>query len=358
MEIPLNLRALIEKNNRVILPGIGAFYKKRTEGFFDENRNSFYPPKEDISFSYNLIERADQSSYSEAEVNFITSLTDKAKESISKSGEFYLKDLGNLKRKGDVIVFEKTLDQHNFNSSFFGLPVLDLPKEEPKPVLIPESVSVIATTPYVNTNQGFSLAEQALSVSMESESEPVVSESKSKIWLFSFLILIILGLGGFAFYQFNPQIVDNVWKQLNPDQKINTAPPTVVKIDSDSLDKQIADSIYNQNIETELANQGFEAEKLKDSADISIQKRTVPNPNGIRYEIIISAWRTEAKALSELKKLRANGIDAHIVDDAGGLMIKISAATLYSKEDAEKELRRIREELNPEAFIKPFKSLN
>lgn len=357
MEIPFNLRALINKHNRVALPGIGAFYKKRTEGFFDEHRNCFFPPKEDISFSYNANENSDPHLETETELNFVSTLTQKIKEAIIQSGEFGIEDLGNLKKKGDVIVFEKTLDQHNFNSSFFGLPTLEIPKEEVKETQViissPSPVNLSTESESISTN--FSLAEQAMSVSVASPKEEI-EEPKFRTWLYVILCLIILGLGGFAFYQFRPDIADNIWKQLYPEPKPKMITPALA-IDSDSINKQLADSIYDNHIEAELANQGFQAEKVKDSTDVTIQPRTVPNQHSIRYEIIISAWRTEAKAQSELQKLRANGIDAHIVDD-DGLMIKISAATLYSKEEADKELKRIREELNPEAFIKPIKSLN
>ena len=346
MEISFNLRTLIEKNNRVALPGIGAFYKKRTEGFFDENKNSFFPPKEDISFNYNPKEISTSDEISDAESNFIRSLTDKVKEAFSNSGEITIENLGNLKKKGDVIVFEKTVDQYSFNSSFFGLPVLTLPKEEVKQEYIPPTI----TEPQEN-NTGFSLAEQALSVAVE-DTYLQEEQTKPKTWLYVLLTLVILALGAFAFYQYRPDIVEDAWKQVYPDPKPATV-PAVIAVDTDSLNKQIADSIYKEqiNIEEELKNQGLDAERVKDSATITIETKPITNKATMRYEIVISAWRTESKALSEIKRLKTLGIDAHIVENAGGIMEKISVGSFYNRADAEKELKRIKEEINPEAFI-------
>lgn len=343
MEISFNLRTLIEKNNRVPLPGIGAFYKKRTEGFFDENKNSFFPPKEDISFHYNPNELNDSGEVSDAENGFIGSLTDKIKEAFSNSGEISIENLGKLKKKGDVIVFEKSVD---LNSSFFGLPVLVIPKEELKQVPVPVTI-----TESTENNTNFSLAEQALSVAIEDNYIPE-EETRPKTWLYILLTLIILALGGFAVYQYRPDLVENAWKEVYPYPKPAATAPVVIA-DTDSLNKQIADSIYKEqiDIEEELKKQGLNAEKVKDSATIIIEAKPITNKATTRYEIVISAWRTESKALSEIKRLKAFGIDAHVVRDSDDSMKKISVGSFYHMADAEKELKKIKQEINPEAFI-------
>ena len=346
MEIPFNLRTLLEKNSQVVLPGIGVFYKKRTEGFFDENRNSFFPPKEDITFNYNP-NAIDTETASEKENSFIANLAKTINEAIFGTGEIAIEGLGNLKKKGDVIVFEKTIAQDNINSSFFGLPVLSLPEEKVEPqIAVPNVVTPLQTA------ENFSLAEQALSVSL-ADTQLEEENLKSITWLYVLLSLIILALGAFAVYQYQPSIIDDIRNQLNPEPKKVIVP--VATIDTDSISKQIADSIYNQEIEAELKKQGFEAEKAKDSVDVSIQTKVVPKKNATRYEIIVSAWKSESKALTVLKNLKENGIDAHIVKDSSRLMpYKISVATLYTIEQREKELKRVREELNPEAFYKEY----
>ncbi|MFD1631574.1 SPOR domain-containing protein [Pseudopedobacter beijingensis] len=357
MKTPLNLRALIDKNHRIILSGIGVFYKKRTEAIFDENRNSFSPPREDIGFSYNLSESNDDyGNLSTQEITYITELSADLKAQLRENGSADIANLGKLKRKGDVVVFEKLSDSEDFNNSFFGLPTLKIEKDSAS---VNHNTTASVTPEPVKNEESFSLAEQALSVATPQEDMDNEEPAKSKTWLYIFLIIVILALSGSALYLYRPDLVAKAIEQVNQltssKQIEEKQQPAVI----DSLAKLKADSIYNEqiNIEQELKDSGFEAERVKDSTSISIEPKPATNKPSIRYEIIISAWRTEAKALTELKRLRANGIDAHILDD-GGLLVKISAASFYNKEEAEKELKRIQEEINSEAFIRPIKLLN
>jgi len=58
-----------------------------------------------------------------------------------------------------------------------------------------------------------------------------------------------------------------------------------------------------------------------------------------------------------VKQLKSYEINAYILDDKDGPMVKISGATLYNDAEAEKELQRIRKEINPEAYKKAYKIL-
>lgn len=351
MEISFNIKELLEKNNQVVLPGLGSFHKKRIEGFFDTEKNTFFPPKEIIEFTSSEIysNETDQNSLisfictsknvsSTSAAYILSKYVEDLKKNLETDGEIYFQDIGILKSQNSELKLESEKQEESANS-FFGLPSFSLPKQN----LYKE----IANAPL-----NFSLAEQALNASLNDEIE---DKPKSKTWLFVCLSLIIIALSLSAFYIVRPDLFNSIFNPNLENKDIKTVIPISTPEEQET---NIADSIYKDNIVKNLESSGFDVEHAKDSSDISVIKKAVPNKNNIRYEIIIAAWQTRAKAEDHLKKLRENGIDAHIVEDADGLMIKISAATLYNQQDAEKELYRIREELNPEAFIKPIRPLN
>lgn len=355
MEILFNIKDLLEKSNQVVLPGLGSFSVKRIEGFFDDEKNTFFPPKETVEFSRSevthhpeqkdvLIEFISSSkNISATSASYILSKhLENLKKNLQVNGEVYFQDIGKLKYQDSEITFEAE-NEEKLANSFFGLPSFKLPSENKEPIQI-EKVEI-------PTN--FSLAEQALNASITHEELLLENKPRSKKWVYFLLAVVIIALSVSALYLYKPDIYNSIGN-LN---FINT--PAVITIDSiEKRESAIADSIYRNDVVKNLESEGFEVETVKDSADITVNQKVVPNKNNIRYEVIIAAWQTRTKAEDHLKKLRANGIDAHIVDDADGFMIKISAATLYNQKDAEKELSRIREELNPEAFIKPIRPLN
>jgi len=352
MEISFNIKDLLEKNNQVILPGLGSFYKNRIEGFFDEAKNTFFPPKETIAFTTSETNHqsgqdslitfiCNSKNMSSASATYILSkYVEDLKKVFNETGELSFKDIGKLKLQDSEIILE-TEESEKSGSSFFGLPVFTLPKAETE-----------STISQPETN--FTLAEQALSTAVSDE-ELLESKPKSKTWLYILLSIIILALSLSTLYFLRPDIYHSIFNANINNPEIKNVIPVTTPEERETI---IADSIYKDNIVKNLESGGFEVENVKDSSDIAINEKVVPNKNNIRYEVIIAAWQTRPKAETHLKKLRENGIDAHIVEDADGLMIKISAATLYNQQDAEKELNRIREELNPEAFIKPIKPLN
>ncbi len=351
MEISFNIKDLLQKNDQVVLPGLGAFYKNRIEGFFDEAKNTFFPPKETIEFTSS---QANHPSGSNPLISFISRsknvstttaayLLDKQveefKKNLNETGEVNFEDIGKLKLRGTEIIFEAEESEKTCHS-FFGLPAFTLPNTE---------LDNTAQEPETN----FTLAEQALSTAVSDE-ELLESKPKSRIWLYILLSIIIVALSLSTLYLLRPDIFSSFLNIYHQPKIKNTVPVTI----PEDREKEIADSIYNSNnIAQSLEANGFEVENIKDTAKITVDKKIVPNKSNIRYEIIIAAWKTRPKAEAHLKKLKESGIDAHIVDDAEGTYYKISAATLYNQQDAEVELNRIKKELNPEALIKPIKTL-
>ena len=350
MEISFNIKDLLQNNNQVFLPGLGVFYKNRIEGFFDEAKGSFFPPQETIEFTtsetFNVNEEdnslitfiCDSKNVSRTSAAYLlTKHIEDLKKKFKETGELTFEDIGKLKLQDSKIVLEAE-ESDKTGTSFFGLPVFTLPKNEAE--------NAISSLP----NENFTLAEQALSTAVSDEE--LTTKPKSKSWLYIFLLVVIVALG--AIYFLRPDIYNNLFHFNQNQPEIKNETPVITPEERETL---IADSIYKDEVVKNLESGGFDVEKAKDSSDVTVNEKVVPNNNNIRYEIIIAAWRTRSKAEAHLKKLKENGINAHIVEDADGLLVKISAATLYNQQDAEREEKRIREELNPEAYTKPIRTL-
>lgn len=351
MEISNYLVELITEKDQVIVPGLGRFFKKRKSGYYDDATKTYFPPSGEIVYTadymhddklVHLISQKTKTSLTSA-----YALLDEYIREIKialKTTDVKLKGIGILKDEhGQLTLTSET--ETNLNKTFFGLPPVD--------TLSPKLVGVETET--------YSLAQQALNTALPDElleEEP----KRGAVAITMGIIAVIILAGAIGLYFAKPDIYKNLVNQIQsytvskPNSTITPAQPNKPTPNAVALQK--ADSIYDENdIESKLKAQGFEVEKVKDSTNVSVKPKFLPKKGDIKYEIIIGLYTRREDAVKRVSQLKANGIDAHIVDDADGPMIKISCATLYNDAEAEKELARVREELNPEAFKKAIKIL-
>ncbi len=352
MEISDYLVELITEKDQVTVPGLGKFLKKRKSGYYDDATKTYFPPSSEIVYTadymhddklVHLISQQNETSLTSA-----YALLDEYIKEIKlglKNSDVKLKGIGVLKEtEGQFTLTSET--ETNQNKTFFGLPAVD--------TLSPKLVGV--------DNDSYSLAQQALSASLPDElfeQEP----RRGIVAIIMGIIAVAILAGVIALYFAKPDIYKDLVNQIQnyTIYKPNSTPIAPIepkKQTPNAIALQKADSIYHDtDIESKLKAEGFEVEKVKDSTNVSIKPKFLPKKGDIKYEIIIGLYTRREDAVKRVNQLKANGIDAHIVDDADGPMIKISCATLYSDVEAEKELSRVREELNPEAFKKAIKIL-
>ncbi len=351
MEISNYLVELITEKDQVTVPGLGRFFKKRKPGYYDDATKTYFPPSGEIVYTteymhddklVHLIRQKTETSLTSA-----YALLDEYIREIKlalKNSEVKLKGIGILKDEdGQLILTSET--ETNLNKNFFGLPAVD--------TLSPKLVGLETET--------YSLAQQALSTSLPDEL--FEEEPKRGVVAITMGIIAVIILAGFiGLYFAKPGIYKDMVNQIQSYMPKNSptpvAPVAPKQPTPSAVALQKADSIYKENdIESKLKAEGFDVEKIRDSTNVSVKKNVSPKKGDIKYEIIIGLYTRREDAVKRVSQLKANGIDAHIVDDADGPMIKISCATLYSDAEAEKELSRVREELNPEAFKKAIKIL-
>lgn len=352
MEISQYLVELITEKDQVIVPGLGKFSKKRKSGYYDDATKTYFPPSGEIVYSADYM-------HDDKLVHLIslkkgTSLTsayailDEYIREIKlalKSNVVKLRGIGTLSQnEGQMSLVSET--ETNLNKSFFGLPHVDT---------LSEKLVGVDT-------ENYSLAEQALNASLSGE----LYDKQPKRGILAIvmgIIAVAILAGVVGLYFAKPGIYKDLVRQIQNYTVSNPSPTPVAPVapknqTPNAVAIQKADSIYSNNdIESKLKAEGFEVEKVKDSTNVSVKTKVLPKKGDIKYEIIIGLYTRREDAVKRVSQLKANGIDAHIVEDADGPMIKISCATLYSDAEANRELDRVREELNPEAFKKAIKIL-
>ncbi|MBU1374089.1 MAG: SPOR domain-containing protein [Bacteroidetes bacterium] len=344
MDISPYFAEMIAQKDQVIVPGLGKFFKKRSEGYYDAETKTFYPPSGKIDFSSEYM-------HDDRLVQHISQKGNISLTSAYSALDEYVRDLKNI-LKGSPVVLEgigklqmvdekislETDDNPNLNKAFFGLPTIDI-----------EAASFQG-----NDNEQYSLAQQALNTAVVDDEDDFEKAHKKSNLLKILLLFIAFTMISvlIALYSIRPDLYQNIAKYFRKE-----SPVEAKSTDDKSL--KTADSIYNSKLSTEekLKNMGFDVEKVRDSTDVAIDQNNVPNTNNIRYEIIIGQYPKQEQAEERVKQLKSYGINSYVVTDADGPLVKISAGAFYDETEAKRELKRIQEDLNPQAFIKPIKNL-
>ncbi len=344
MDISPYFAEIIDQKDQVIVPGLGKFFKKRSEGYYDAKTKTYYPPSGKIDFS-------SEYTHDDRLVQHISQKSDISLTSAYSALDEYVRDLKNI-LKGSPVVLEgigtlqlvdekislETDDNPNLNKAFFGLPAIDI-----------EAASFQG-----NDDGQYSLAQQALNTAVEDDEDEFEKTHQKSNLLKILLLFIAFTMISvlIALYFIRPEIYQNIAKYFTKEH------PVEVKSTDDKALKT-ADSIYNSKLSTEekLKNMGFDVEKVRDSTDVAVDQKNELNTNNIRYEIIIGLYPKEEQAQARVDQLKSYGIIAYIVKDADGPLVKISAGAFSDEIEAKKELKRIQKDLNPQAFIKPIKTL-
>ena len=348
MDISPYFAELIAQKDHVIVPGLGKFYQSRISGYYDEANKSFFPPSQKIEFTAEY-------RHDDKLVQFISQKSNISLTSAYAILDEYVKDLkatlksepvtinflGKLEIVDDKITFSSDENTQVVNEDFFGLPVVDTQKIAP--VISREEA------------KDYSLAQQAINTAMLDDDEDEKPKSIIGRLILIFILFLLIG-GAIALFYLRPEVYQNLINKFNQNKK--EQPATLSKDLSDAEAVQKADSVYDSvDIEAKLKADGFEVEKAQDSTDVVVSENALPKNNGIRYEIIIGLYEKRDQAEARVKELKANGINSYIIEDADGPLIKISCAVFNTKTEANRELKRVQEELNPRAYTLPIKTL-
>lgn len=338
MDIGQYISDLLNEHNEVSLPGFGTFFKRSVSAYYNETEGLFYPPAEVIDFKseetssshlVNYIRDSKHISETSA-LYFIERFCENLKNNINRDLNASILPLGILRKIGNSYQFEPSPTN---GASSFGL----------KPIKEPGSITT--NIPQIEDD----LAPEEHLVLVEKKSR---SGSKG-IWVTLFVLLLIAAFASLAHFYY-PDLFKNL--NFQADNKPNTKIVTpVIKRSSVQDSVSFADSVVN-----ELEKQGIhgaQVEKARDtlSSNINITKspdstETAPQPDKV-YEIIVASFGLRKEAEVSVRNLRHRGIDAKIYVDVKKPKYKVSLGTFTTMTAANKEKRRIQQELIKDAWI-------
>lgn len=348
MEIGQYILDLLRGQNEVIVPGLGTFTKIRVAGHFDESSNSFYPPTYKISFKEgetgdsNLIEfisRKEGLEFAEIE-KFIADFNSNIISGTENNESVKIDGLGNFQKNNGILHFEE-FEKSGFTENIVGLnPIRDLEIKKESNTPIQKETEKIEEKVEIDT----SIDEE------NQETEEYEEKAEPRSWLKMFIIFLgFLGIIVALFYlnpDFNTFIKNKSAGLFNyglENQEENNLLIDSTKISADSINLQVDSA-------------SILADSIRQSQDSSIKAEndtiaTIQNTQSLRFEIISAAFTKKSEADAYILQLSKKGIQAKIVENMPGKMLKISLGTFLDEESAIIELRRIHKEVNKEAWI-------
>jgi len=354
MEIGLYIADLLGEQEEVSVPGLGTFIKIRIPGTYDRVNNTFRPPsyqfgfKNSISGFYPLREYiCDKEGLSATSAeDLIKKQAAEIIEQINIHENAEIKHLGMLSRKNDILRFE-ALQELEDSDVFYGLkPLRDTVSTAPADVT-EEEKSVL--------NESETSAEVDTAAEYEEDQE----KSSGFRYIAAIIMFIVLLLGGAVFLYFNNDAFNRRIHNIISGNKEEVPAPLV----TDSV--PLADTVLNYADTSAVA--GDSSKTLTDTAGrsgnpaaetvVSPTTSSLPADNDIvSYEIIGAAFAIKSEADNYVNQLASKGIKVKIAENMPGKMLKISFGSFTDEESAQKELTRIKKEINKDAWIARIKS--
>lgn len=253
MDIAAYISELLEHQDKLIVPGLGTFYRSRLEGYYNKEQQQFYPPSLQLQFNAELQE--DDGKLVEAMTADHQMATATAKYHIEKYAAGIIQlastdtvaigDLGTFTmRRRQLVFMPKKLN--NNNELFYGLAPVTLRRNRmqlsgtPKPVM---------HMPVTEKPSAFTAAllrgEPMPGKSLNSVNEPVPQQmdedgkkpARISTWILVVALMILIsGIALICAYKYNPALFDRFRGQ-------NELPPITTKEKKRARD--ISDSIQH-----------------------------------------------------------------------------------------------------------------
>jgi nucleoid DNA-binding protein len=340
MDIGLYIGELLREQDEINVAGLGTFMKIRLAGSFNSASNEFYPPSYQISFKESEISDLSLIQFISVQKNLsntaaeelIKKFSEGLLEQLNSSDSVEIQPIGSLhKKKGKLTLIPSS----NFGApdNFFGLkPIPELKTEGFLPVK--EEISVTQVSEDIE----------------EEEEEEEIKKSRSWITLFiSFLALLIAVSALFYFNSdFNSFIKNKSAGVFSSTNKVEQVAPDLIdstKISSDLIKNAVdSASIVSDSLQ-QIRDTAITATNLSETIVLG------PESEVVNYEIITAAFSRKSEADMYIKEIGTKGIQAKIVENMPGKMLKISLGTFLDEESAKKELTIIRKNINKDAWI-------
>lgn len=338
MDISRYIVEYIQEHPKLIVPGLGTFYKEEIPAQFDAAKNTFLPPSEKILFQSEYSndsalqqfiaskEKAKAKSIQQFIEQYVNNLTDL----LANTEEIKIDGLGTFTKKRNKLHFsaDKTLERSN---AFFGLkPLKDL--AEPSTEEVKTQVTV-ETVPAAVEEQ-----EELIAAAIEVEEQEESSGGTFKKVLLFILIILLTTLA--IVQSFFPSYLSVFWNkpstEISPVDTLSTAKDSIAAPDTTAV-----------------------VDTMSIAADSITTSTAVAKPSEPSFEIIVAAFHKQSEADEFIQELATRNLQAHAIQTKKGGLLKISIGTYANEQDAIAALAKTHKELAKNAWIyrvKPLKT--
>ncbi len=348
MDVGNFISDLLAQHGDVSVPGLGCFAHTRINGHYNEREGKIYPPTYSVQFDPQFIEDetlaqyiADRKNISLASSKYFTEKFINNIKLQAQDEEVALADLGWFYTEGDQLYFRPSTGNSS-DPEFFGYEPLSLYKlgnaPEQSAALYPTNQPAEQTTsvaPVAVAGEEEPAAEGYRYETDEEHEAYLVKLTRKKrrnsTILFITLAIVFTGIAVYLVNRYDSTIFN---REAPKPKSTKTAEVIHAKVDTlapvDTTKKTVkADSIVS-NIKPPVKD------TITKSAPIVDNKITGP-----RYEIIVGAFSTIAKADIEIANYEKMGFTAHIAEGVPGKKQNISLGTYRLKGDAASALDKI-----------------
>ena len=306
MQLETYISDLLYRYDCVTVPEFGAFLTQRVSAKVHESTHTFYPPKKVLSFNEqlqqndgllaNYIAEVEKIPYATA-LNKVSKQIKSIKSFLVEGETIQLKNIGELVLNADGKIQFDPSNHINYLTDAFGLSHFtstDINREVYKETVetLEENVPIVLT-PEKRSNRN---------------------------WLkYAAAAVILLGLGGFL----------------------------GTKYYSNSIEKhnQLAHEQANEQLDAKVQEATFVISNPLPAATLSLEKQSG------NYHIVAGAFRIEANSEKKVNQLRDKGYKARKIGVNRYGLHEVVYASFETREEAQRELFKIRREHNRDAWL-------
>ena len=306
MQLETYISDLLYRYDCVTVPEFGAFLTQRVSAKVHESTHTFYPPKKVLSFNEqlqqndgllaNYIAEVEKIPYATA-LNKVSKQIKSIKSFLVEGETIQLKNIGELVLNADGKIQFDPSNHINYLTDAFGLSHFtstDINREVYKETVetLEENVPIVLTP----------------------------EKRSSRNWLkYAAAAVILLGLGGFL----------------------------GTKYYSNSIEKhnQLAHEQANEQLDAKVQEATFVISNPLPAATLSLEKQSG------NYHIVAGAFRIEANSEKKVNQLRDKGYKARKIGVNRYGLHEVVYASFETREEAQRELFKIRREHNRDAWL-------
>ena len=306
MQLETYISDLLYRYDCVTVPEFGAFLTQRVSAKVHESTHTFYPPKKVLSFNEqlqqndgllaNYIAEVEKIPYATA-LNKVSKQIKSIKSFLVEGETIQLKNIGELVLNADGKIQFDPSNHINYLTDAFGLSHFtstDINREVYKETVetLEENVPIVLTP----------------------------EKRSSRNWLkYAAAAVILLGLGGFL----------------------------GTKYYSNSIEKhnQLAHEQANEQLDAKVQEATFVISNPLPAATLSLEKQSG------NYHIVAGAFRIEANSEKKVNQLRDKGYKARKIGVNRYGLHEVVYASFETREEAQRELYKIRREHNRDAWL-------